>query len=285
MTINDIEKQTIGPSVANALREDIGDGDLTASLIDADVITGATVIARESLILCGQAWADEVFAQLDDSIVVDWYVTDGQSAENGDVICKLTGPARALLSGERTALNFLQTLSATATATSHYVAAVQGTRARVLDTRKTIPGLRLAQKYAVRCGGGTNHRVGLYDAILIKENHIKSAGGIAAAIKAAQALDAGVLIEAEVETLQELQQALDAGAERILLDNFSLEDLREAVAINSSRESAAAELEASGNITLQTIRDIAETGVDYISTGAITKHIIASDFSMLFRID
>lgn len=285
MTINDIEKQTIGPSVANALREDIGDGDLTASLIDADVITGATVIARESLILCGQAWADEVFAQLDDSIVVDWYVTDGQSAENGDVICKLTGPARALLSGERTALNFLQTLSATATATSHYVAAVQGTRARVLDTRKTIPGLRLAQKYAVRCGGGMNHRVGLYDAILIKENHIKSAGGIAAAIKAAQTLDAGVLIEAEVETLQELQQALDAGAERILLDNFSLEDLREAVAINSSRESAAAELEASGNITLQTIRDIAETGVDYISTGAITKHIIASDFSMLFRID
>lgn len=285
MTIKKIEKQTIGPSVANALREDIGDGDLTASLIDADVVTGATIIARESLLLCGQAWADEVFAQLDDSIVVDWYVTDGQSAEDGDVICKLTGPARALLSGERTALNFLQTLSATATATSHYVAAVQGTSARVLDTRKTIPGLRLAQKYAVRCGGGKNHRVGLYDAILIKENHIKSAGGIAAAIKAAQELNAGVLIEAEVETLEELQQALDAGAERILLDNFSLEDLREAVTINSARESAAAELEASGNVTLQTIREIAETGVDYISTGAITKHVIASDFSMLFRID
>tara|TARA_R110002096_G_scaffold65006_4_gene158325 strand:+ start:53503 stop:54360 length:858 start_codon:yes stop_codon:yes gene_type:complete len=285
MTITDIEKQTIGPSVANALREDIGSGDLTASLIGADVVSGATIIARESLLLCGQAWADEVFAQLDESIVVDWYVTDGQNAENGDVICKLTGPARALLSGERTALNFLQTLSATATATSHYVAAVQGTGARVLDTRKTIPGLRLAQKYAVRCGGGKNHRVGLHDAILIKENHIKSAGGVAAAIKAAQALDAGVLVEAEVESLQELKQALDAGAERILLDNFSLEDLREAVAINAARESAASELEASGNVTLQTIREIAETGVDYISTGAITKHIIASDLSMLFRID
>lgn len=284
MTITDTEKESIGPSVANALREDIGSGDLTASLVDADAVTGATIIARESLLLCGQAWADEVFAQLDPSIVVDWYIADGQRAENNDVVCKLTGPARALLSGERTALNFLQTLSATATTTARYVEALRGTATRVLDTRKTIPGLRLAQKYAVRCGGGHNHRIGLYDAILIKENHIKSAGGVAAAIQAAQNLDAGVLIESEVESLDELQQALDAGAERILVDNFSLDDLRKAVALNAARDSVA-ELEASGNVTLQTIRDIAETGVDYISTGAITKNILASDLSMLFRID
>ncbi len=285
MTPNGEQQASVGPSVANALQEDVGSGDLTASLIDADTIMGATIIARESLILCGQRWVDEVFAQLDTSVVVDWYVGDGQSADSGDVICKLTGPARVLLTGERTALNFLQTLSATATTTARYVNAIAGTKTRVLDTRKTIPGLRHAQKYAVTCGGGLNHRVGLYDAILIKENHIKSAGGIAAAVKSAQQLDAGVLIEVEVETLDEFRQALAAGAERVLLDNFSLDDLHAAVAINRDSGYLGAELEASGNITLDSIREIALTGVDYISTGAITKNVAAIDLSMLLRID
>ncbi|HNP63074.1 MAG TPA: carboxylating nicotinate-nucleotide diphosphorylase [Woeseiaceae bacterium] len=285
MTPNDEQIASVGPSVANALREDVGSGDLTASLMDADTIMGASIIARESLVLCGQLWVDEVFAQLDSSVVIDWYVGDGQSADSGDVICKLTGPARTLLTGERTALNFLQTLSATATTTARYVNAIAGTEARILDTRKTIPGLRLAQKYAVTCGGGQNHRVGLYDAILIKENHIKSAGSIGAAVKSAQQLDAGVLIEVEVESLDEFRQAIAAGAERILLDNFSLDDMHEAVAINQDSGYPVAKLEASGNITLDSIRDIAKTGVDYISTGAITKNIDAIDLSMLLRID
>lgn len=285
MPASDELKASIGPAVANALREDIGSGDLTASLVDASAIVGATIIARESLILCGQSWVDEVFSQLDDAIIIDWYVGDGQHAEANDVICKLTGSARTLLTGERTALNFLQTLSATATTTARYVNAIDGTGARILDTRKTIPGLRLAQKYAVTCGGGQNHRVGLYDAILIKENHIKSAGGIAAAVSSAQKLNAGVLIEVEVESLDEFREALAAGAERILLDNLTLAEMREAVAINRDGNHKMAELEASGNITLESIREIAETGVDYISTGAITKNISAIDLSMLFRID
>ena len=285
MPASDELKASIGPAVANALREDIGSGDLTASLVDASAIVGATIIARESLILCGQSWVDEVFSQLDDAIIIDWYVGDGQHAEANDVICKLTGSARTLLTGERTALNFLQTLSATATTTARYVNAIDGTGARILDTRKTIPGLRLAQKYAVTCGGGQNHRVGLYDAILIKENHIKSAGGIAAAVSSAQKLNAGVLIEVEVESLDEFREALAAGAERILLDNLTLAEMREAVAINRDGKHKMAELEASGNITLESIREIAETGVDYISTGAITKNISAIDLSMLFRID
>ena len=285
MPASDELKASIGPAVANALREDIGSGDLTASLVDASAIVGATIIARESLILCGQSWVDEVFSQLDDAIIIDWYVGDGQHAEANDVICKLTGSARTLLTGERTALNFLQTLSATATTTARYVNAIDGTGARILDTRKTIPGLRLAQKYAVTCGGGQNHRVGLYDAILIKENHIKSAGGIEAAVSSAQKLNAGVLIEVEVESLDEFREALAAGAERILLDNLTLAEMREAVAINRDGNHKMAELEASGNITLESIREIAETGVDYISTGAITKNISAIDLSMLFRID
>ena len=285
MPASDELKASIGPAVANALREDIGSGDLTASLVDASAIVGATIIARESLILCGQSWVDEVFSQLDDAIIIDWYVGDGQHAEANDVICKLTGSARTLLTGERTALNFLQTLSATATTTARYVNAIDGTGARILDTRKTIPGLRLAQKYAVTCGGGQNHRVGLYDAILIKENHIKSAGGIEAAVSSAQKLNAGVLIEVEVESLNEFREALAAGAERILLDNLTLAEMREAVAINRDGKHKMAELEASGNITLESIREIAETGVDYISTGAITKNISAIDLSMLFRID
>jgi nicotinate-nucleotide pyrophosphorylase (carboxylating) len=285
MTISDELKVSIGVAVSNALAEDVGSGDITASLVDAGEIVGATIIARESLVLCGQLWVDEVFSHLDESVVVDWYVGDGQTAEEDDVLCKLVGPARSLLTGERTALNFLQTLSATATTTAAYVHAIKGTSTRILDTRKTIPGLRLAQKYAVTCGGGVNHRVGLFDAILIKENHIKSAGGIAAALRAAQRLDADVLIEIEVETQDELLEALDAGAARILLDNFTVEGLRQAVETNKNYGYTAAELEASGNITLDSIRQIAETGVDYISTGAITKNIDAIDLSMLFRIN
>ena len=285
MSLSDAVKSTIGPTVANALAEDVGTGDLTALLIDAEEIAGATIIAREPLVLCGELWVNEVFAQINELVVIDWYVGDGQRAEAGDVICKLVGPARALLTGERSALNFLQTLSATATITSKYVQAVLGTSTRILDTRKTVPGLRLAQKFAVTCGGGINHRVGLFDAILIKENHIKSAGGISAALEAARNLDADILIEVEVESHDELLEALSAGATRILLDNFSLEALRKAVATNRDYGYTAAELEASGNITLETIRDVAETGVDYISTGAITKNVDAIDFSMLFKID
>lgn len=283
--LSDETKASIGPGVAAALAEDVGAGDLTASLVDADAVVGATIIARESLVLCGEAWVNEVFRQLDDSIIIDWYIGDGGHPEADDVICKIVGPARALLTGERTALNFLQTLSATATTTAAFVKAVAGTRAKVLDTRKTIPGLRLAQKYAVTCGGGVNHRVGLFDAILIKENHIKSAGSITAALQRAQDAGGEVLIEVEVENHGELLEALDAGAARILLDNFSIDDLKEAVATNESYGIVGAELEASGNVTLDTIREIAETGVDYISTGALTKNIRAADLSMLFRID
>ena len=283
--LSDETKASIGPGVAAALAEDVGAGDLTASLIDENAVVGATIIARESLVLCGEAWVNEVFRQIDETIIIDWYIGDGGRAENEDIICKLVGPARALLTGERTALNFLQTLSSTATSTATFVEAIAGTQAKVLDTRKTVPGLRLAQKYAVTCGGGANHRVGLFDAILIKENHIKSAGGITASLQRAADLGADVLIEIEVENHGELLEALDAGAQRVLLDNFSTDDLRRAVATNAGYGLVGAELEASGNITLETIRDVAETGVDYISTGAITKNIQAADLSMLFRID
>jgi len=283
--LSDETKASIGPGVAAALAEDVGAGDLTAPLVDADAVVGATIIARESLVLCGEDWVNEVFGQLDENIIIDWYVGDGAWAEADDVICKLVGPARALLTGERTALNFLQTLSSTATTTAAYVKAVEGTRAKVLDTRKTIPGLRLAQKYAVTCGGGVNHRVGLYDAILIKENHIKAAGSITAALQRASDVNADVLIEVEVESHDELLEALDAGAGRILLDNFSIDALREAVATNEGYGIVGTELEASGNVTLDTIREIAETGVDYISTGALTKNVQAADLSMLFKID
>jgi len=285
MQLSDQFRKSIGATVATALAEDVGDGDLTALLIDADAIVGATIIARESLLLAGQPWVDEVFAQLDKKVVVDWYIGDGQTAESGDVICKLVGPARALLTGERTALNFLQTLSSAATITARYVEAVEGTGVRILDTRKTLPGLRLAQKYAVACGGGTNHRIGLFDAILIKENHIKAAGSIAAALQRAKEIDATVLVEVEVENHDELLEALDAGATRILLDNFTLQELEQAVETNRTYGYAAAQLEASGNITLESVRSIAETGVDYISTGALTKNVDAIDLSMLFRID
>ncbi len=270
-------------NVTDALAEDVGDGDLTATLVDADDLVGATIIARQSLVLAGQAWVDEVFHQLDETILIDWYVSDGQTAARDDVICKLVGNARALLTGERSALNFLQTLSSTATMTAKFVGAVAGTKARILDTRKTLPGLRLAQKYAVRAGGGENHRMGLFDAILIKENHIKSAGSIANALAAVGETD--VLIEVEVESIDELREALDAGATRILLDNFSNEDLAEAVSINNNYGYVGAQLEASGNVTLDSIRGIADTGIDFISIGALTKDVEAVDLSMLFRID
>ena len=285
MKLSGEQKLSIGPLVANALNEDIGSGDLTVSLVGAEAVVGASIIARQSLVLCGQAWVDEVFAQLNKSVVVDWYVGDSQSAENDDIICKIVGPACALLAGERTALNFLQTLSSTATTTANYVVAVSGTGAQILGTRKTVPGLRLAQKYAVTCGGGKNHQMGLFDAILITENHIKSAGGITAALRSVKSLDLDVLIAVEVESHEELLEALDAGAGRILLDNFSLDALKSAVKTNQSYGYTAAELEASGNITLKSIRQIAETGVNYISSDAITKNVSAIDFSMLFRID
>lgn len=282
--LSDALKAVIEKNVADALREDVGDGDLTAALVAADDVTGASIIARQRLTVAGQAWVDAVFRQLDDSIVVDWYIGDGQTAEADDILCKLVGNSRALLSGERTALNFLQTLSATATTTAAYVAAVRAYETRLLDTRKTIPGLRLAQKYAVSVGGGHNHRIGLFDAILIKENHIKAAGGIAEALAAVNVAD-DILVEIEVESLEELQIALDAGAGRILLDNFSNDDLRKAVEINKGMGYVAAELEASGNVTLATVAGIAASGVDYISTGALTKNIEAVDLSMLFRIN
>jgi nicotinate-nucleotide pyrophosphorylase (carboxylating) len=278
-------KSVVHKNVADALAEDIGSGDLTAGLVDETEIVGASIIAREPLVLAGHPWATETFRQLDERVQVDWYIEDGQDAEPDDIICKLVGPARALLTGERTALNFLQTLSATATTTAAFVAAAEGTRAKILDTRKTLPGLRQAQKYAVRCGGGHNHRSGLYDAVLIKENHIRSAGSIGEALRRAKAAGLDVLVEVEVESLDELREALDAGAERILLDNFPVPELREAVSINAAYGYVGAELEASGNVSLETVREIADTGVHYISTGAITKNIRAVDLTMLFRID
>ena len=277
-------KQAIHDNVRAALTEDIGSGDLTADLLDPDAVNGASIIARESCTICGQHWVDEVFSQLDDSVIVDWYIADGEQAEADDIICKLVGPTRPIISGERTALHFLQTLSATATLTRRYVDAIAGTSATILDTRKTLPGLRMAQKHAVRCGGGHNHRVGLFDAILIKENHVRGAGGIAAAMARAQAAHTDVPVQIEVESIDELHEALDAGASRILLDNFSLENIARAVEVNEGYGIVGAELEASGNVTLDNVRAYAETGVDYISIGALTKHVQAVDLSMLLRI-
>lgn len=265
-------------SVANALSEDIGSGDITARLIDAQAMAYATVISRQSAILCGTAWFDEVFVQLAGKTEITWSAADGGVIEAGQVLCTITSPARTLLTGERTALNFLQMLSATATTTRRYVDIIAGTGARLLDTRKTIPGMRMAQKYAVQCGGGCNHRIGLFDAFLIKENHIIAAGGIVNACQQARALSADKLLEIEVETLDELEQALSAGVDRVMLDNFDLDTMRQAVALNRRRVA----LEASGNVDEHTLRSIAETGVDYISVGALTKHIEAIDLSMRF---
>ena len=273
---DDALKAAIADDVRRALAEDLGTGDVTAALLPAAGSSAATVITREDAVLCGTAWFDAVFAQLDPNVRISWLAQDGDAIQAGQELCRLYGPTRALLSGERCALNFLQTLSATATATRRCVAAIAGTGAQILDTRKTIPGLRVAQKFAVRCGGGRNHRMGLYDAILIKENHIAAAGSIERAVNAAQQLQPGLSIEVEVENLEQLQQAIAARADIILLDNFSLDDLPAAVTLNAGR----AKLEASGGVSLDNVRDIAATGVDFISVGALTKHIQAIDLSL-----
>jgi len=268
--------------VSELLAEDIGTGDVTAELVDESAMAEAIVVAREPMTLAGQPWVNEVFAQLDDRVVVEWMYNDGDHVRADAEICVIRGPARAILSGERSALNFVQFLSATATLTSRYVKAVEGTKAQILDTRKTIPGLRHAQKYAVRVGGGNNHRIGLYDALLIKENHIISAGGIESAIKSARKLHPELPIEIEVESIAEMREALAAGADRILLDNFDIEDLQRAVDINQDEGNPPADLEASGGITLANIFEIAETGVEYISVGALTKDVNAIDLSLRF---
>nr|WP_305127296.1 carboxylating nicotinate-nucleotide diphosphorylase [Stutzerimonas zhaodongensis] len=266
-------------NVRKALAEDVGSGDITAQLIPAERLAHAAVITREDAVISGTAWVDAVFRQLDSRVAVHWQVSDGEQVAADRVLFHLEGPARSLLSGERAALNFLQTMSGVSTRCRHYANLVEGTGVRLLDTRKTIPGLRLAQKYAVTCGGCHNHRIGLFDAFLIKENHIAACGGIAEAIEAAHRIAPGKPVEIEVENLGELEQALSAGADVVMLDELSLEDMRTAVAVTAGR----AKLEASGGIDDETLRAIAETGVDYISIGALTKHIRAIDLSMRLK--
>lgn len=271
--------QLIVNQVANALDEDVGSGDISAELIDAAARLDTELLVREDAVLCGGPWFDEVFRQCDESIAIDWRAKDGDAIAAGQVVALISGPARPILTAERSALNFLQTLSGTATVTRRYASLVEGTRCRILDTRKTIPQLRHAQKYAVVCGGGSNHRIGLFDAYLIKENHLAACGGIAEAAARARQLHADRLLEIEVENLDQLRQAIDAGVDRALLDNFSLDAMREAVALNARR----IELEASGNIDTENLREVAETGVDCVSVGALTKHLRAIDFSLRYR--
>lgn len=282
-------QQDIRRAVRAALLEDLGDAltaldqpdasaDITAQLIPADRISTARVITREAGVFCGQPWVDEVFAQLGGEVKVEWLVQDGERLSPNQELFRLHGPARVLLTGERNALNFVQTLSGVATLTARYVAKLEGTDCRLLDTRKTLPGLRTAQKYAVTCGGGKNHRIGLHDAYLIKENHILACGGIAPAIAQARQLNPGKPVEVEVESLPELEQALAARADIVMLDNFDVPMMREAVRINQGR----AKLEVSGNVTLETLAEYAATGVDFISVGALTKHVRALDLSMRF---
>ena len=268
------------PTVALALAEDIGNGDLTAALIPESAQAEATVISREYAVLCGSAWFDAVFRQLDPRIHVGWQAADGDRIAPDQLLCTLHGPARPLLTGERTALNFLQLLSGVATLASRFADAVAGSDATILDTRKTLPGLRLAQKYAVRCGGCQNHRIGLFDAVLIKENHIMAAGSISEAIATARRLHPGVTVEVEVENLAELQEALVAQPDIVMLDNFDLAAMREAVRITAHQ----LKLEASGNVNFDTVRQIAATGVDYISIGGLTKDVRAVDLSMRFQL-
>ncbi|MFT5117840.1 MAG: nicotinate-nucleotide pyrophosphorylase (carboxylating) [Kiritimatiellia bacterium] len=269
-----INQKDISANVKSALAEDVGSGDVTAELIPEEALASATLITREHAVVAGCQWFDEVFNQLPHSTTINWNIADGDIVAPEQTLCTIEGSARSLLTGERTAINFLQTLSATATTVASYVEIIKDTETKILDTRKTIPGLRLAQKYAVACGGGTNHRVGLYDAILIKENHIMAAGSITQAVKQAKAKN--LPVEVEVESLAELEEALTAEADQILLDNFDLALLEKAVNINQGR----AKLEASGNIIKDELYAIAKTGVDYISIGALTKHIRAIDFSM-----
>lgn len=263
-------------NVHRALLEDIGSGDITAALIPRDAVGNASVITREDGVICGRGWVDAAFAEVDDSVELEWAVEDGQAVSANTELFTARGPARSLLTAERTALNFLQLLSGTATVCKHYASLVAGTGVRLLDTRKTIPGLRKAQKYAVSCGGCHNHRIGLYDAFLIKENHISACGGIAAAVQTARKHAPDKPVEVEVESLDELREALDARCDRVMLDNFSLSNMRAAVALNNRQ----LELEASGNVTETTLLAIAETGVDYISIGALTKNCKALDLSL-----
>ena len=278
LTLADLSSE-IEANVRRALAEDIGSGDITAQLIPAERLASARVITREAATICGTAWVDAVFRQVDPRVTVHWHVQDGERAQAEQTLFSLEGPARALLSGERAALNFLQTLSAVATRCSHYADLIEGTQVKLLDTRKTLPGLRLAQKYAVTCGGCHNHRIGLYDAFLIKENHIAACGGIAQAVNAAHQIAPGKPVEIEVESLEELREALDAGADIVMLDELSDDDMRTAVKLNAGR----AKLEASGGITEKTLRSVAETGVDYISIGSMTKDVKAVDLSMRLR--
>jgi len=280
--IDRVDSNSIARQVAAALAEDLGAGDVTAALVPDSQQVRAQIIAREPAVLCGTDWADATFKQLDASIRVEWAAQDGDALIADRAVATLAGRARPILTGERTALNFLQTLSATATAARRYVDAVAGTGCRILDTRKTLPGMRLAQKYAARCGGAQNHRLGLYDMVLIKENHIIAAGSIEAAVATARMNSPGVAVEVEVESLGEFDQALGAGADIIMLDELPLEDMREAVKRNRSRGSKV-RLEASGSVTLATVRDVASTGVDYVSIGSITKHVQAVDLSMRFE--
>ena len=279
MHIQPLAKELIKEQVGSALKEDIGSGDRTAELIPETSNSSVKLFCREAAVICGGAWFDEVFRQLDPNIQIQWHVSDGSLVVADTSIARLQGNTRALLTGERTALNYLQTLSGVATVARAYADKVAGTGVRILDTRKTLPGLRLQQKYAVTCGGCYNHRLGLYDAVLIKENHIMAAGSISAAVKAASLCAPELDIEIEVESIDELEQALAAGARRLMLDNFTLDQLREAVRLNKRR----ARLEASGGVNLETIRAIAETGVDDISVGALTKDVRAIDFSMRFE--
>lgn len=276
MVLTDKLDQDRRQSVAFALREDIGEGDITARLIPHDQTATATLITREQAVICGLEWVEEVFRQLETPVTIEWCVRDGQLVAPNTVLCKINGPAPALLTGERTAMNYLQLLSGTATVCKQYADLVAHTAVKLLDTRKTIPGLRTAQKYAVTCGGCHNHRIGLYDAFLIKENHIAACGGIDKAVAVARKIAPGKPVEVEVETLDELSIALEAGADIIMLDNFGLADMAEGVKITANR----AKLEASGNVSTETLVDIAETGVDYISIGALTKHAKAIDLSM-----
>ena len=269
----------LGSQVDAALAEDIGQGDVSAALVPAAQRVRGRVTTREAAVLAGRPWVDEIFRRLDPAVRLTWHAADAEPVTPGQVLFEIAGPARPVLTGERTALNFLQLLSGTATATRAYVDAVAGTRCRILDTRKTLPGLRTAQKYAVRCGGADNHRLGLFDQVLIKENHIAAAGSITAAIAAARAGPYRVRIEVEVETAQELAEALAAAPDIIMLDEFSLSDLRAAVALRDAH-AGAVRLEASGGVSLKTVRAIAETGVDYVSVGSITKHVAAVDLSM-----
>ena len=271
--------QLIINQAANALDEDVGSGDISAALIDADSELETELLVREDAVLCGADWFDEVFRQCDPNIQINWRARDGDTITANSVICEISGPARGLLTAERSAINFLQTLSGTATTTRRYADRIAHTRCKILDTRKTIPQLRIAQKYAVVCGGGTNHRVGLFDAYLIKENHLAACGDIARATSRAREANPGRFVEVEVESIEQLQQAIVAGVDRALLDNFELADMRRAVELNQGR----IELEASGNIDLEQLVSVAETGVDFISIGALTKHLKAVDFSLRYR--